>query len=161
MNKVDKLIQNNLNPYTAVRVMFTSLEEELQLFQNKFQSIELKEDVIELEISSTECILLIRRKDLNILIQELKPFQNKLQIVNAINDLFELNNLIDLLNNLETNNDPEFNDEFFPGFVFPKEKAIEIIHSIFENNFNTNDVLELINNKGINSLNEFHKNLLK
>jgi len=161
MNKVNKLIQNNLNPYTAVRVTFLSSEEELETLQNKFQSIELKEDVIELEISLTECILLIRRKDLITLVQELKPFMNKLKIHNAVNELFELDNLTNLLDNLETNNDPEFNNEFFPGFVFPREKAKEIINLIFETYFNTNDVLDLISIKGFNSLNEFHKNILK
>jgi hypothetical protein len=85
---------------------------------------------------------------------------------NFTKDLFEMDNLNELLLKLENNDDlneleKELVRDCFPNHKTQKEKATSIIKSLFLNNFTTDDVLDRISTKGSGSLNEFHKNLLK
>jgi hypothetical protein len=85
---------------------------------------------------------------------------------NFTKDLFEMDNLNELLNNFKDDMDnlsdeeKELVKECFPNHKTQKEKATSIIKSLFLNNFTTDDVLDRISEKGFESLNEFHKNIL-
>jgi hypothetical protein len=84
---------------------------------------------------------------------------------NFTKDLFKMDNLNELLLKLENDDDlneldKELIKDCFPNHKTPREKATSIIKSIFINNFTTDDVLDRISEKGFESLNEFHKNIL-
>jgi hypothetical protein len=145
-----------------------NIEEELDEIERNMPEFEndMTGDVVEIEISPVETILFINRNDLITSTRRLKEVGANFKVTNIINEIFEMDSLDELLSKLdeETNlndEEKEILDECFPGYVPQKIKAINIINSVFESNFNIDDVLDRINTKGSGSLNEFHKNLLK
>ena len=166
MKKLDELIANSLNPYTIVRMVSSNTEEELKKIECNTPVFDndMTGDVVEIEISPVEAIVLINRKDLITSTKRLKEVGIKFKVTNIVNEIFEMNSLDELLSSLEIDEndlEKEILNECFPGFISQKTKAINIINSVFESNFNIDDVLDRINVKGSGSLNEFHKNLLK
>jgi len=170
MKELDKIIANNINPYTIVRIVSLNTEEELNEIQNNITDEEVlnlkTNDVVEIEISLFESILFITRNDLIDLTKKLKDLEINFRITNIINEIFEMDNLDELLTKLENLDDlteleKEIMNECFPGVISQRQKAINIINSVFESNFSVDDILDRINIKGSGSLNEFHKNLLK
>ena len=170
MKELDKIIANNVNPYTIVRIVSLNTEEELNEIQNNITDEEVlnlkTNDVVEIEISLFESILFITRNDLIDLTKKLKDLEINFRITNIINEIFEMDNLDELLTKLENLDDlteleKEIMNECFPGVISQRQKAINIINSVFESNFSVDDILDRINIKGSGSLNEFHKNLLK
>lgn len=169
MKNLNKLIKANLNPYTIVRLIALNTEEELIEIEcnNPGFDIESKlvDNFVEIEVSSTEIILFISKNDLITVNKELINIGIKYKIINVINEFFEMDNLDELLFKLEGDDEldestKELVKDFFPNHKTPREKAISIIKSVFENNFTTDDVLDRINSKGLESLNKFHKNIL-
>ena len=169
MKNLNRLIKVNLNPYTIIRVTALNTEEELIEIERNNPRLDidskLVDNFVEIEVSSTEVILLISKNDLVTVNKELTNACIKYKITNIINEFFEMDNLNELLLKLEGDDDldeleKELVKDFFPNFKTPREKAISIIKSVFENNFTMDDVLDRINSKGIESLNEFHKNIL-
>ena len=163
MKKLDELIANSLNPYTIVRMVSSNTEEELKKIECNTPVFDndMTGDVVEIEISPVEAIVLINRKDLITSTKRLKDVGVKFKVINIVNEIFEMNSLDGLLSSLEIDENPKLTAEFFPGLLCQRQKAINIINSVFESNFNIDDVLDRINVKGSGSLNEFHKNLLK
>jgi hypothetical protein len=163
MKKLDELVANSLNPYTIVRMVSSNTEEELDKIENDMPEFEndMTGDVIEIEISPVESIIFINRNDLITSTTRLKDAGIKFKVTNIVNEVFEMDSLDELLSSLEIDENPELTAEFFPGLLCHRQKAINIINSVFENNFSVDDVLDRINTKGSGSLNEFHKNLLK
>lgn len=166
---LNKLIKANLNPYTIIRVVALNTEEELDEIRRNTSEIDVEnklvDDFVEIEISDFEAILFISKNDLITMNKELTNVGVKYKVINIINELFEMDNIDDLL--LKLDNDDDLDElekdmvkDFFPNFKTPREKAKNIIKSVFENNYTTDDVLDRINSKGFESLNEFHKNIL-
>jgi hypothetical protein len=163
MKKLDELVANSLNPYTIVRMVSLNTEKELDEIQHSMPEFEniMTGDVVEIEISPIEAIIFINRNDLITSTRRLKDSGVNFKVTNIVNELFEMDNLDELLSSLEIDENPELTAEFFPGLLCQRQKAINIINSVFESNFSVDDVLDRINTKGSGSLNEFHKNLLK
>lgn len=173
MKKLDELIANNLNPFIALHFKVLQTTEELEaLFvkaasEGHSESIEkVLENTIEIEISPIECIMLMTKNNLVEFLDMNKKIGIKYEMKNYVNELFEMDNLDELLSKLNeehnlSDEEKELVDECFPGYVPKKQKAINIINTVFEYNFGVDDVLDRINIKGSGSLNEFHKNLLK
>ncbi len=168
MKKLDELVANSLNPYTIVRMVSSNTEEQLDKIEHDMPEFDndMTGDVIEIEISPVEAILFINRKDLITSTRRLKDVGVNFKVTNIINEIFEMDNLDELLSSLDKENDlsgleKEILDECFLGFVSQRQKAINIINSVFESNFDVDDVLDRINIHGIDSLNEFHKHILR
>jgi hypothetical protein len=163
MKKLDELIANSLNPYTIVRMVSLTTEEELKEIEHNMPEFDndMTGDVIEIEVSPVEAIIFINRNDLITSTRRLKEVGIKFKVTNIVNEVFEMDSLDGLLSSLEIDENPELTAEFFPGLLCQRQKAINIINSVFESNFSVDDVLDRINTKGSGSLNEFHKNLLK
>jgi hypothetical protein len=166
---LNRLIKANLNPYTIVRVVALNTEEELDEIRRNTSELDidnkLVDNFVEIEVSDTEAILFISKNDLVTVNKELTDVGVKFKITNIINEFFEMDNLNELLLKLENDDDldeltKELVKDCFPEFKTPREKATSIIKSIFLNNFTTDDVLDRISEKGFESLNEFHKNIL-
>lgn len=166
-DELNKMVENSLNPYIIVHIKTLQTIEEINNIHVGLDevSIELIESAIknsiEIEISPIESIMFLTKNDLIEFSSALNKIGIKCKISNYINELFEMDNLNELLLSLEIDEDPEFTAEFFPGFISQRQKVINIINSVFESNFGVDDVLDRINTKGSGSLNEFHKNLLK
>jgi hypothetical protein len=144
-------------------------EEELDEIRRNISELDidnkLVDDFVEIEISDVEVILFISKNDLVTTNKELTNVGIKFKMTNIINEFFEMDNLNELLLKLDNDDDLDESEkdmvkDFFPNHKTQREKAISIIKSVFENNFTTDDVLDRINSKGIDSLNEFHKNIL-
>jgi hypothetical protein len=166
MKKIDELVANSLNPFTILHIKILQTPEELEalfvkaiLEGNEIETI--FKNVIEIDFSPSESIMFITKNDLTKVLSLFNRYDIKYEVRNFTKDLFEMDSLDELLSSLETDEDPEFTAEFFPGLLYPRQKAINIINSVFESNFSVDDVLDRINIKGSGSLNEFHKNLLK
>jgi hypothetical protein len=166
---LNRLVKMNLNPYTIVRVVALNTEEELNEIERNSPELDidskLVDNFIEIEISPVEAILFISKNDLITMNKELINVGVDFKVTNIINELFEMDSLDELLSKLENDDDldeltKELVNDCFPGFKTQREKAINIIKSVFINNFTTDDVLDRINEKGFESLNEFHKNIL-
>jgi hypothetical protein len=169
MKNLNRLIKANLNPYTIVRVISFNTEGELLEIERNNPELDIESKLVnrfvEIEVLPTEAILFVSKNDLITINKELTNVGIKFKITNIINEFFEMDNLNELL--LKLDNDDNLDEsekdmvkDFFPNHKTQREKAISIIKSVFENNFTTDDVLDRINSKGIDSLNEFHKNIL-
>jgi len=170
---LDRLVKININPFTAMHFKTDHTSEELEaifaeaVMNGDGDEIErILENTVEIEISLFESIMLMTRNDLTAFLSLLNKCGVRYEIRNFTKDLFEMDNLNELLNNFKEDKDNlsdeerELVKECFPNHKTQKEKATSIIKSLFANNFTTDDVLDRINSKGIDSLNEFHKNIL-
>jgi hypothetical protein len=169
MKNLNRLIKINLNPYTIVRVIALNTEEELDEIRRNTSELDidnkLVDNFVEIEVSDTEAILFVSKNDLVTVNKELTDVGVKFKIINVVNEFFEMDNLNELLLKLENDDNLDESErdmvkDFFPNHKTQREKAISIIKSVFVNNFTTDNVLDRINSKGIESLNEFHKNIL-
>jgi arsenate reductase-like glutaredoxin family protein len=170
---LDRLVKINTNPFTAMHFKTDHTSEELEAIFAKAAMngdadlIEkVLENTVEIEISLFESIMLMTRNDLTAFLSLLDKCGVRYEMRNFTKDLFEMDNLNELLNNFKDDKDNlsdeerELVKECFPNHKTQKEKASSIIKSLFVNNFTTDDVLDRINSKGFESLNEFHKNIL-
>ena len=170
---LDRLVKINLNPFTAMHFKTDHTPEELEVIfaeavingdDDKIEKI--LENAVEIEISLFESIMFMTKNDLTAFLSLLNKCGVRYEMKNFTKDLFEMDNLDELLNNFKDDKDNlsdeerELVKECFPNHKTQKEKATSIIKSIFVNNFTTDDVLDRINSKGFESLNEFHKNIL-
>jgi hypothetical protein len=169
---LDRLVKININPFTAMHFKTDHTSEELEaIFTEAAMNGDVDEiektleNTIEIEISLFESIMLMTKNDLTAFLSLLNKCGVRYEMRNFTKDLFEMDNLNELLLKLENDDDlseldKELINDCFPGFKTPREKATSIIKSIFLNNFTSDDVLDRINEKGFESLNEFHKNIL-
>jgi hypothetical protein len=170
---LDRLVKININPFTAMHFKTDHISEELEVL---FAEAEINgdgdkierilENAVEIEISLFESIMFMTKNDLTAFLSLLNKCGIRYEMRNFTKDLFEMDNLNELLNNFKEDKDNlsdeerELVKECFPNHKTQKEKATSIIKSIFVNNFTTDDVLDRISEKGFKSLNEFHKNIL-
>jgi len=170
---LDRLVKININPFTAMHFKTDHTSEELEAIfaeaamNGDGDEIErILENTVEIEISLFESIMLMTRNDLTEFLSLLNKCGVRYEMRNFTKDLFEMDNLNELLNNFKEDKDNlsdeerELVKECFPNHKTQKEKATSIIKSLFLNNFTTDDVLDRISEKGFESLNEFHKNIL-
>jgi len=170
---LDRLVKININPFTAMHFKTDHTSEELEAIfaeaamNGDGDEIErILENTVEIEISLFESIMLMTRNDLTAFLSLLNKCGVRYEMRNFTKDLFEMDNLNELLNNFKEDKDNlsdeerELVKECFPNHKTQKEKASSIIKSLFLNNFTTDDVLDRISEKGFESLNEFHKNIL-
>jgi len=170
---LDRLVKININPFTAMHFKTDHTSEELEAIfaeaamNGDGDEIEkILENTVEIEISLFESIMFMTKNDLTAFLSLLNKCGVRYEMRNFTKDLFEMDNLNELLNNFKDDKDNlsdeerELVKECFPNHKTQKEKATSIIKSLFLNNFTTDDVLDRINKKGFESLNEFHKNIL-
>jgi hypothetical protein len=170
---LDRLVKININPFTAIHFKTDHTSEELEaifieaVMNGDGDEIEKAlENTIEIEISLFESIMFMTKNDLTVFLSLLNKCGVRYEMRNFTKDLFEMDNLNELLNNFKDDKDNlsdeerELVKECFPNHKTQKEKATSIIKSLFLNNFTTDDVLDRISEKGFESLNEFHKNIL-
>ena len=170
---LDRLVKININPFTAMHFKTDHTSEELEAIfaeaamNGDGDKIErILENTVEIEISLFESIMLMTRNDLTAFLSLLNKCGIRYEMRNFTKDLFEMDNLNELLNNFKddmnnlSDEEKELVKECFPNHKTQKEKATSIIKSLFLNNFTTDDVLDRISEKGFESLNEFHKNIL-
>jgi hypothetical protein len=170
---LDRLVKININPFTAIHFKTDHTSEELEaifteaVMNGDGDEIEKAlENTIEIEISLFESIMFMTKNDLTVFLSLLNKCGVRYEMRNFTKDLFEMDNLNELLNNFKEDKDNlsdeerELVKECFPNHKTQKEKATSIIKSLFLNNFTTDDVLDRISEKGFESLNEFHKNIL-
>jgi arsenate reductase-like glutaredoxin family protein len=170
---LDRLVKININPFTAMHFKTDHTSEELEAIfaeaamNGDGDEIEkILENTVEIEISLFESIMFMTKNDLTAFLSLLNKCGIRYEMRNFTKDLFEMDNLNELLNNFKddmnnlSDEEKELVKECFPNHKTQKEKATSIIKSIFVNNFTTDDVLDRISEKGFKSLNEFHKNIL-
>ena len=169
---LDRLVKININPFTAMHFKTDHTSEELEAIFTEAamnggidEMDEILESTVEMEISLFESIMFMTKNDLTAFLSLLNKCGVRYEMRNFTKDLFEMDNLNELLLKLENDDDlseldKELIKDCFPGLKTPREKATSIIKSIFVNNFTTDNVLDRINEKGFESLNEFHKNIL-
>jgi hypothetical protein len=170
---LDRLVKININPFTVMHFKTDHTSEELEAM---FTEVAINggadliekalKNIVEIEISLFESIMFMTKNDLTAFLSLLNKCDIRYEMRNFTKDLFEMDNLNELLLKLENDDDlseldKELINDCFPNHKTQREKATSIIKSIFLNNFTTDDVLDIINTKGSGSLNEFHKNLLK
>jgi hypothetical protein len=171
---LDRLVKININPFTAMHFKTDHTSEELEAIFTEAamnggidEMDKILENTIEIEISLFESIMFMTKNDLTAFLSLLNKCGVRYEMRNFTKDLFKMDNLNELLNNFKDDNcddlselEQELVKDCFPNFKTQKEKATSIIKSIFANNFTTDDVLDRISEKGFESLNEFHKNIL-
>jgi hypothetical protein len=169
---LDRLVKININPFTAMHFKTDHTSEELEAIFTEAamngdgDEIEkILENTVEMEISLFESIMFMTKNDLTAFLSLLNKCDVRYEMRNFTKDLFKMDNLNELLLKLENDDDlneldKELIKDCFPNHKTPREKATSIIKSIFVNNFTTDDVLDRISEKGFESLNEFHKNIL-
>ena len=89
MKNLNRLIKVNLNPYTIIRVTALNTKEELIEIERNNPRLDidskLVDNFVEIEVSSTEVILLISKNDLVTANKELVNAGIKYKITNIIN----------------------------------------------------------------------------
>jgi hypothetical protein len=169
---LDRLVKININPFTAMHFKTDHTSEELEAIFTEAamnggidEMDKILENTVEIEISLFESIMFMTKNDLTAFLSLLNKCDVRYEMRNFTKDLFKMDNLNELLLKLENDDDlneldKELIKDCFPNHKTPREKATSIIKSIFINNFTTDDVLDRISEKGFESLNEFHKNIL-
>jgi hypothetical protein len=169
---LDRLVKININPFTAMHFKTDHTSEELEAIFTEAamnggidEMDKILENTVEIEISLFESIMFMTKNDLTAFLSLLNKCDVRYEMRNFTKDLFKMDNLNELLLKLENDDDlneldKELIKDCFPNHKTPREKATSIIKSIFVNNFTTDDVLDRISEKGFESLNEFHKNIL-
>lgn len=169
---LDRLVKININPFTAMHFKTDHTSEELEAIFTEAamnggidEMDKILENIVEIEISLFESIMFMTKNDLTAFLSLLNKCDVRYEMRNFTKDLFKMDNLNELLLKLENDDDlneldKELIKDCFPNHKTPREKATSIIKSIFTNNFTTDDVLDRISEKGFESLNEFHKNIL-
>jgi len=170
---LDRLVKININPFTAMHFKTDHTSEELEAIFTEAaingdgdKIDRILKNTVEIEISLFESIMFMTKNDLTAFLSLINKCGIRYEMKNFTKDLFEMDNLNELLNSLKDDDDNLSDEErelvkdCFPNFKTKKEKATSIIKSIFTNNFTTDDVLDRISEKGFESLNEFHKNIL-
>jgi hypothetical protein len=171
---LDRLVKININPFTAMHFKTDHASEELEAIFTEAamnggidEMDKILENTVEIEISLFESIMFMTKNDLTAFLSLLNKCGVRYEMRNFTKDLFKMDNLNELLNNFKDDDyddlselEQELVKDCFPNFKTQKEKATSIIKSIFANNFTTDDVLDRISEKGFESLNEFHKNIL-
>lgn len=166
---MEKLIKDTLNPFTILKIEFLTEDSELLKEKienaiskkgNEFDDMMTKNTIIG-EISNFEYYIFVR----NNILQEFKEYIDMIGIDFNIKeikkDIWEMRNTDDFLSHFIGDDNPEITKLHFPDIEFAKDKAISAIENIFLSNYSIDDVLDKINEHGIESLNSFNKNLLK
>lgn len=166
-NELNKLVEFNLNPPVIFKIVLNHTIEEIEQFKEKFATIITDDEGAEYKF---KCVIVDINEYVSYIFTDkdylvkLKNLFNRTGIdftlTNASRELFELTNIDEILSSLEEDDDISYTEEFFPGYSFPRNKATEIIKSVFESTFTIDDVLDRINMLGLASLNNFHKHLL-
>jgi hypothetical protein len=165
---LNRLIKVNLNPFTVLCIKTLQTTEEVEdslVASNSLEDVELIDEIlantVEISISPIENLMFMTKNYSVSFLSIIEKAGIKYEVSNYINELFEMDNLDELLLSLNDDLENEVIYGCFSNFKTQRQKATSIIKSIFSNNFNIDDVLDRINTKGSGSLNEFHKNLLK
>lgn len=166
MNKIDELINDNLNPYVAVRIITSYNEEELkQVELNLVEKHGLKlinsvsKKLISVDISPNESYLYTNKSNLDKFISLLDECNVEYQLNDAVDAIWEMDNLEQVLPMEDPC--PEFTKEHFGNVENDRYKVLSILKLIFSRKFDINNVLEKISIGGMESLNELNKYFLK
>lgn len=162
-------IENSKDPFMFFQLELLNSEEEIKDITDRVESILTLEEVMAIEsnviaadISPTMDYIIIQKS----FIETFKQFMNKcgfkMQITDLTNQIWNSNNVKEFIS-LFGSEDPnlELTKQFFPGLQGNFEKVNEILKVVVESQFTLNDVLDKINEQGIDSLNELNKYILE
>ena len=152
INILNKMIETSLNPYVAFYIKLNHTKEEYDKLYEKANDIITKDflekfhnNVLDIDLSYDTSYILIRQN----FIYEYKQMMNQCNLnyvmVDAIDELWELEDLTPLLH-IE---DSYFDDEFLEG-----------LKTIVERKYDVDDVLDKISRSSYQSLNVLNKHIL-
>jgi hypothetical protein len=152
INILNKMIETSLNPYVAFYIKLNHTKEEYDKLYKEANDIITKDflekfhsNVLDIDLSYYAIYILIRQN----FIYEYKQMMNQCNLnyvmVDAIDELWELEDLTPLLN-IE---DSYFDDEFLEG-----------LKTIVERKYDVDDVLDKISRSSYQSLNVLNKHIL-
>jgi hypothetical protein len=152
INILNKMIETSLNPYVAFYIKLNHTKEEYDKLYEKANDIITKDflekfhnNVLDIDLSYDASYILIRQN----FIYEYKQMMNQCNLnyvmVDAIDELWELEDLTPLLH-IE---DSYFDDEFLEG-----------LKTIVERKYDVDDVLDKISRSSYQSLNVLNKHIL-
>lgn len=167
MKSIDKLVKDTLNPPVIIKLILDHTIEELEELEKIYTGLITEEEgqeyidnCIDIDIDKCTNYIITNERYIPKLEHLLDRGGVRFLISNASRELFEMDNIEELLLVLKEDDDPKFTAEFFPDYISPREEAIIEIKKIFERQFSIDDVLDLISKKGIDSLNRFHREIL-
>ena len=169
VDMIDIKIENSKNPFMVFQLeLLNSLEEIEQITDNVENILTLDEivsienNVIAADVSKIKDYIIINQSFIEQFKQLMSKCGLKFKMTNIINDVWNMNNIkefISLFGDEDLN--PELTQQFFPGLQGNFEKINEILKVVVESQFTLNDVLDKINEQGIDSLNELNKYILE
>lgn len=166
---IDFLVKNSLNPFLIIKldVEIKNISEFNDKLKNKLleQGVdflnELERDSIGYDISDSISYLFVRKQLLPKIKNILTSIDHKFTIKDVTDEFWEMDDLTDFFNKFMGDDDVEFTKQHFPEFISDRDKVRNILRLSFEKKYNVDNVLDKINEKGLNSLNEFNEYILK
>ena len=165
---IENQIENSKDPFIIFQVTSFNSEEEMENIESNLDQIFTLEELekinnlITTRVSPNVDYMIIKQSE----IEDVKFMLNKCNISFTINDItnniWELNNIKEFVSLFgEEDPSPELTQQIFPDIQSTFSKVYEILKLIVESKYSTDDVLDVISEKGINSLNELHKYILE
>jgi len=166
VNMIDTQIENNINPFIVFQVNSFNSEEEMTNVKNnisKFLTDEeidiLEKNTIAADFSLTVDYLIINKSFVDEFTRLINKCGIKFELVNIIEQIWNLNSVKEFVGLFgEEDLSVQLTQQ---SFKCTFEKVNEILKVIVESQFNVNDVLDKISEKGIDSLNELNKYILE
>jgi hypothetical protein len=167
--KIDNLIKDTLNPPVIVKlVLHYETQEEIEEF-SKTHTETLSEteiqnfcdNCVDIEIDERTSFIITNRNYLPRLKEIFSDYNFKHTFSDASLELFQKNDVNDIISLLESKYTFDVIDELsFDNSIIQENEMLDRIKLIFKKQFTVDDVLDRINEHGVNSLNQLHKEIL-
>lgn len=169
VSMIDIQIENNNNPFMVFQLDLLNSLEEIEQINNNIENILSPDEItlidtniIAADLSKTKDYIIINQSFIEQFKQLMDKCGFKIQMTNIINDVWNMNNIKEFINLFgEEDPNPELTQEVFPGLQTTFDKVNQILKVMIESQFALNDVLDKINEQGIDSLNELNKYILE
>lgn len=166
---IDIQIENNNNPFMVFQLDLLNSLEEIEQINNNIENILTSDEIIFIDtnviaadLSKTKDYIIINQSFIEQFKQLMDKCGFKIQMTNIINDVWNMNNIKEFISLFgEEDPNPELTQQFFPGLQTTFDKVNQILKVIIESQFTLDNVLDKINEQGIDSLNELNKYILE
>jgi len=162
-------IENINNPFMVFQLELLNSLEEIEQITDNIENIltldeirTIEDNVIAADLSKTKDYIIVNQSFIEQFKQLMSKCGLKFKMTNIINDVWNMNNIKEFINLFgDEDPNPELTQQFFPGIQTNFDKVNEILKVVVESQFTLNDVLDKINEQGIDSLNELNKYILE
>jgi hypothetical protein len=166
---IDIQIENSKDPFMIFQVNVSNSMEEIENIFSNMESLLTPEelsflanDLISADVSKNVDYIIIKQSCVKQFQKISKKCGLQIKMINMAKQIFDSKNVeefVSLFGQKDTN--PELTQQFFPGIESRFDEVNNIVKMVILSQFNIDDVLDKISEKGIDSLNELNQYILE